>query len=339
MMAKRRALITGGTGFIGRHLTQAAVSRGWEVYVVTRRPDSEPARRLASQGARLLLGDVTARDAVKAALEVARPEVFFHNAGWYELGVPRRQHRRMWSVNVEATELALSLAAEAGVPRTVFTSSTTALGDTGGPIEDEAFERRSPSLSFYERTKAEAHRLALRHQVAGESVVVACPAQVVGPGDHSAFGVTARLFVRGRLPPLAWGPDGAFTFGHVQDVAEAMLSLGERGRAGDVYFLGGHVLTLRELMRVWQDTLGRRPVWIWLPRGLALAQGFALGPVLRGLGLPAFISTETVRSGYVSFRYSSHKAESELGARFRPAEQAWRETLLAEKALLTAKPA
>jgi len=328
----RRVLITGGTGFIGCRLTAGALGRGWDVYVLTRQPDSEPARRVGVQGARLLLGDVTARETLKAALDVARPDMFFHNAGWYELGVPRRSHRRMWAVNVEGTEHALTLAAEAGVARTVYTSSTTALGDTGGSVVDETFERRSPTLSFYERTKTEAHALALRHQSAGERLVMACPAQVVGAGDHSVFGIPARLYVRHRLPPLAWAPGGAFTFAHVDDVAEALLTLGERGRPGQVYFLAGHTLTLRQLMSVWQSTLGRRPVWLWLPRWLAMAQATVFGPILKPLGL-GFISPEAVRSGYVSFRYASGKAESELGVRFRPAEQAWRETLLAEEAL------
>jgi hypothetical protein len=63
-----------------------------------------------------------------------------------------------------------------------------------------------------------------------------------------------------------------------------------------------------------------------------MAQATVFGPILKPLGL-GFISPEAVRSGYVSFRYASGKAESELGVRFRPAEQAWRETLLAEEAL------
>ena len=325
-----RVLITGGTGFIGRRLTQAARQRAWEVYVLTRRPDAPAARGLAAQGARLLLGDVTVRETVKAALEVARPEVFFHNAGWYELGIPRRAQRQMRAVNVEGTEHALALAAEAGVRRTVYTSTTTALGDTGGVVADESFERRTPELSAYEKTKAAAHRLARHHQDAGEAVVIACPAQVVGPGDHSPFGIMARLYARRRMPPVAWAPEGAFTFAHVDDVAAGLLALGERGRVGETYFLAGHRLTLRQLMGVWEATLGRRPVRIWLPRPLALVQGAALGPLLRLFGQPAFLSTEVVRSGFVSFQYSSHKVESELGVHFRPADEAWRDTLLAE---------
>jgi dihydroflavonol-4-reductase len=325
-----RALVTGGTGFIGRPLVHGALRRGWEVTILTRRPHSPEARQLASAGARLVVGELADRSSLRAALEVTRPEILFHNAGWYELGVPARARRRMWAVNVEGTENVLSLAAEAAVSRVVYTSSTTALGDTGGVTADESFERKAPMLSYYERTKAEAHSIARRHQQAGEPVVIACPAQAVAPGDHSPFGVLARLFVRRRLPPFTWAPDGAFTFGHVDDVAEGIVLAAEKGRVGETYFVAGTQLTNAELMRVWGKATGLKPPFIWLPRALAMAQAAVAAPVLRAAGSSAFLSPEVVRSSFVSFRYSSGKAENELGATFRPAETTWTETLQEE---------
>jgi hypothetical protein len=50
------------------------------------------------------------------------------------------------------------------------------------------------------------------------------------------------------------------------------------------------------------------------------------------------LSREVVQSGYVCFRHSSAKAEAELGARFRTAEQGWRDTLEAERAALARRP-
>lgn len=325
-----RALITGGTGFIGRPLVRGALRRGWEVTILTRRPHSPEARELAAGGARLVVGELADRASLRAAFEVTRPELLFHNAGWYELGIPARARRRMWAVNVEGTENVLSLAAEAAVGRVVYTSSTTALGDTGGITADESFERRAPMLSYYERTKAEAHAIARRHQRAGEPVVIACPAQAVAPGDHSPFGVLARLFVRRRLPPFTWAPEGAFTFGHVEDVAEGILLAAEKGRAGETYFVAGTQLTNAELMRVWGEATGMKPPFIWLPRALAMAQASVAAPILRATGNTAFLSPEVVRSSYVSFRYTSEKAVRELGAAFRPAETTWAETLQEE---------
>lgn len=324
-----RVLITGGTGFIGQQLSRGALQRGWQTTVVTRSPDSAAAQKLAGEGASLVKGDVTDRRSLQEALEISSPDVFFHNAGWYELGIPRRAQRRMWAVNVEGVENALNLAAEHGIPKIIYTSTTTALGDTGGESVDETFSRRSPPLTYYERTKYEAHTQALRHQSFGEPLVIACPAQVMGPGDHSPFGYYSRLFVRGLLP-MGWAPEGAFTFGYVKDVAEGLLLAGERGQPGETYFLAGQVLTNHEMMQIWSQITGRRPPSIWLPRSLAMAQAMFVAPLLRALGHPAFISPEVVRSSFVSFRYRSNKAMNELGVVFRSAEQAWEETLLEE---------
>jgi dihydroflavonol-4-reductase len=161
-------------------------------------------------------------------------------------------------------------------------------------------------------------------------VVIACPAQAVGPGDHSPFGHFARLFVRGWLPPVIWGSESAFTFGHVEDVAEALILAGEHGRPGECYFIAGHVLGLRAMMKVWGQTTGRRTPFLWLPQSLAVAQAALIAPMLRLLGQPAFISPEVVRSSFVSFRYRSTKAERELGAIFRSADDSWIQTLKAE---------
>jgi dihydroflavonol-4-reductase len=161
---------------------------------------------------------------------------------------------------------------------------------------------------------------------------------VIGPGDHSAFGYFARLYVRGLLPPIAWAPDGAFTMAHVDDVAEGLALAAERGRPGQTYFLAGEVIRNREIVATWAQTPGgfKRP--LWLPWPLALLAGTFTAPLLRLLGLPAFISREVVISSYVSFRYSSAKAEQELGVHFRGARQAWRETLDAER-LARGRPA
>jgi hypothetical protein len=61
-------------------------------------------------------------------------------------------------------------------------------------------------------------------------------------------------------------------------------------------------------------------------------------PVLRASGRTAFISPEVVRSGFVSYRYSSAKAIADLGVTFRSAEQAWDETLRTERAVIRREP-
>lgn len=327
-------LLAGGTGFIGQQVARQALERGFELSLLVRQPQAPAALRLQARGARLVEGDLDNRTALDRAFAALRPDVYLHSAGWYELGLARARRQAMWNVNVAGLEHALGAAAEAGVGRVVLTSSTTAHGDTGGELVAEGFQRRTAPRSWYEHTLVAARQVADRFLAGGLPLVIGSPAQVIGPGDHSAYGQLFRLYLRRLLPPLVWAPQGAFSFVHVQDTARALLALAERGEAGNEYFISGSVMTNREMLATWSRELGRRTRFVWLPYPLALATGALAAPLLRLFGQPAFISPEVVRSSYVSFRYSSERIQQEIGVALRSAEQAWQDTIRAERELL-----
>jgi dihydroflavonol-4-reductase len=326
--------LTGATGFIGQPLTRALLRRGWQITALVRRPDSPAAQALAAEGVRLVAGDVvdTDRAALKAAMQ--GHDLVFHNAGWYEIGVSGAAQARMWAVNVQGTENILGLAVELGVPRVVYTSSAIVLGDTGDVLADESFTRRAKPATFYEHSKTEAHAVALRYQAQGAPLIIVSPGFVIGPGDPAPFGHFARLYVRGLFPPAPWARESCFTIGHVDDVAEAMALAAERGRAGATYLVAGTPITMPAIMDTWRPLPGGFKQRFWMPRRLAWLTGLLAEPVLRLMGHTAFISREVVQGSHGKMRVSSALAEKELGARFRSAEQAWRDTLTAERALI-----
>lgn len=320
-----KVFLTGGTGFIGTPLTQALVKRGWQITVLTRSGKSPVPE---AQGVK---GDVSDKASLRAAM--AGAEMVIHNAGWYELGVRESDRPKMEAINVQGTRNVLELAQELNIPRVVYTSSTIAIGDTGGQTVDETFTRKAPCATIYEETKTAAHEVALEFMAKGLPLIIACPAQVIGPGDHAALGWYGRLYVRGLLPPVIWAPQGTFTFGYVDDVAEGLALAAEKGQVGQIYFIGGaEVISLRELMPIWKKAVGGLPPFIWLPRPIAVLQGMLAEPFLRLFGLPAFISREVVEGSFVSYRYSSDKAKRDLGWQPRSGEQAWLDTLRAERA-------
>jgi hypothetical protein len=73
---------------------------------------------------------------------------------------------------------------------------------------------------------------------------------------------------------------------------------------------------------------------MWLPVGLIAALFWCLEPLQRFLGLPAFLSRETVLSGSFNRNYSSAKAQKELGWTYRSAKQMWLETIELERELM-----
>ena len=322
--------VTGATGFIGKALVRTLRARGWNVTALVRRPDTAEARALVTLGATLAVGDVTDRISMQAPMTGA--DAVIHNAGVYEMGVNAAGRARMAAVNVDGTRNTLTLARELAIPRIVYVSTAFAFGDSAGAVRDETWVRRSAPLSFYEETKTLAHGIALELQRAGCPLVIACPVGVVGEGDHASLGHFARLYVRGLMPPIAFG-DGRVSFVHVDDVAEALARCVERGRPGETYLLSGGVKAIRDLLALWQTTPGgMKHVWWWMPRWLAVPYCALVEPLQRLLGLPVMFSAELARASFMDLQFSGAKAERELDMRFRDPDRAWLDTLAAERA-------
>lgn len=322
-----RAFLTGGTGFIGKPLVQALRRRNWDVIALVRRPEGPEARAIGNLGAQLLRGDITDRESMREAMRGA--DIVIHNAGAYELGLTPETARQMQMINVDGTRNVLGLALELGIAKIVHVSTIVAAGRTDLEIVDETFERRYPTTTIYETTKAEAHQIALEYQRRGAAISIASPAGVVGPGDHSSLGYVARMYVRGYGLPLM--PIGRRATVHVDDCAEAIALTAEKGKIGENYILSGGVMSYQEMFETWKATPGGPKFMLYLPRAIGEIGCGLMEPLQRLLRLPNVVSREVFTIGSINWCYSGAKAERELEMRFRSAQQAWLDTLEAER--------
>ncbi len=160
-------------------------------------------------------------------------------------------------------------------------------------------------------------------------MVIACPNGVIGPNDHSAFGYFLRLHLNHLMVPFAWAAHSTLSLVHVDDLAEGLALAAEKGRIGETYFLAGEAISRREMLKLWATKPGGFTVRFYLPAWLAAIFFAPVAPVLRLMGLPAFISLETVNSAIYHIT-SSQKAQSELGWIHRSAQEAWLDVLDAE---------
>lgn len=327
-----RVFMTGATGYVGTSLTKVLLGRGWEVTALVRDPTSPASRAIGEMGALLVTGDILDPDSMRPTMTGA--DVVFHNAGWYEFGLGDRAGQRMQAVNVDGTANVLGLAHRLNIPRIVYTSSVAALGPTGDQVADETHRRIAPPGSHYEATKTAAHEVARRLQRLGAPIIILCPGNVIGAGDHSIWGAMVRRFVRGGMPPFSWGPEIRYSCLHIDDATEAMALAVEKGRAGESYVLTGQALSFREIMQIWDDTHGDVKERIWLNKGAAMALGTLAGPFLRLVGSALPINREAVRMAHRNWAFTAAKARRELGATFRPPTRMWREVLAAESELL-----
>ncbi len=241
----------------------------------------------------------------------------------------------MHKVNVAGTENVLGLAHELGVTRTVYVSSLQAFGETGPQPRDETYTRQFPCRTTYEQSKTDAQKIARLYQQRGLPLIIVCPHQVIGANDHSAIGYFQRLYVNRLMPPMAWTPNSINCCVALNDLAEGIALATEKGQTGEIYFLAGDPQSYREVMQCWSKKPGAFIPRLWLPTRLAAAIFASLEPLQRRLGLPAFLSRETVRATSMNWNYSSKKAQHELGWTHCSAEAMWFAALDGEIQLLS----
>ncbi len=308
------------------------VERGWQVTALVRNPSSVPAQGLAALGVKLAQGDVTAPETVRSAIGEA--ELVVHNAAWYEFGVSAKARMTMQRINVDGTETVLSLAREASVPRVVHVSSVIVYAPSGTTPRDESHARQGPYRSVYAETKAAAHEIAVAYQDRGSPVIIASPGIVIGPNDHAVLGYFARLYLNGWMPPMAWAPDTYTVQATAEDTAEALVLAAEKGRPGESYLGCGEPIQTKEMLEIWQRVPGGSRVRFWLPTSLMAWSCAPMEPLLRAMGISAFLSRESVYSGAQHFLFKNDKAKQELGWKPQPPQETWPAILAAERALM-----
>lgn len=258
-----KAIVLGGTGFVGMNVARALVAAGHDV-VATRRTRANTlfARKL---GARLVQADL--EDPVALAEAMRGREVVFMCAGHYpryslDLDDEVAKARR-WVGNT------LEAARRAGVQRYVLTSSVSTVGpprrgelsDELDPMSADAYE------SVYFAVKHAIEREALDAVATGLDVVVTCPTGIVGELDVKAgTGFVIVALGNGMLPFYVQGRTNIID---ADEMAFGHILAAERGRTGQRYILAGNNTTIEGLLHAVCRELGV-PFTSWrLPLGAA----------------------------------------------------------------------
>ena len=320
-----RAFVTGGTGFIGGVLARRLRDRGDDVVALVRSPSK--AAELIALGCELVEGDLGDRDVLRKGMDGC--DAAFHAAAVYRVGIPESERPAMFEANVGGTERVLDAAIEAGVGRIVYVSTIGAFGNTHGRVVDETY-RRTPGdwLSAYDETKYLAHEAAVERIGRGAPILIAQPGGVYGPGDHSDLANFIEQVRKGRLKVLAF-PDTGFNFLHVEDAAQGILLVHDRGRIGEAYVLGGQLTTIREAIETVARLSGRKPPRITLPPVLA-KMAIPIGPLVgRVMGTGPNLRELIRAADGVTYWATDAKARGELGYAPRDLETGLGQTLAA----------
>jgi GDP-4-dehydro-6-deoxy-D-mannose reductase len=267
-----RALVTGGLGFVGRHLVEHLRQCGDEVAVIDHHGEHAV--------------DITDGDALHVAIAEAAPEAVYHLAGWADVGGSWKEPVAAFRANAEGTLNVLLACAAAGVGRVLSVGSADVYGvvtEAELPLTEHSPLRPA---SPYAASKVAADFLGLQAFLGqGLGVIRVRAFNHLGPGQTDRFvapALAARIAANER--------DGGDTvtvgdlsprrdFTDVRDVVRAYRLLVEHGAPGEVYNvctgrdlsvqqLADHLLTLAARpMRLETDPALLRPVDIPVLRG------------------------------------------------------------------------
>jgi dihydroflavonol-4-reductase len=314
---KTHVLVSGASGFVGSAVTFALLRHGYAVRALVR-PSSNVAN-LEGANVEVVQGDLLDPRSLERALEGC--EGLFHVAADYRLWA--RDPREIRKANVRGTHNILLAAQRCGVTRIVHTSSVATLGLNADrtPADEETPAHFADMIGEYKRSKFVSEALVRRRARHGVDIVIVNPAAPVGPRDRKPT-PTGRMILdaaRGRMPGYV---DTGLDIVHVDDVAAGHVLAFERGQRGRRYVLGGENMSLREILAAIARLTGRRAPSIRLPHTALLPIAHVAEAWARMSGHTPAITVDGIRLARHHMYFSSRRAETELGYRTRPAQEA-----------------
>jgi UDP-glucose 4-epimerase len=255
----RKALVTGGAGFIGSHLCGLLIADGWEVYALD---DLSTGRRANVEHLRphpafhLVVDSVLTRSVVNEL--VYKCDVVYHLAAAVGVRLIVERPVQTLITNVEGTEVVLDYCNRFG-KRVLVASTSEVYGDhrEPTPLVEQARRIYGPTTArrwAYADSKAMDEFLALAyHQERGLDCVIARLFNTVGPRQSGDYGMVIPRFVRRALlgEPLEIYGDGSQTrcFCHVDDTIVALRRLMDtNGLLGEILNVGAtEIISIGEL--------------------------------------------------------------------------------------------
>ena len=244
-----RALVTGGAGFIGSHLSELLLAEGWEVFALddVSTGSLENVAHLRDRPDYHLVVDSVLAPAIVNEL-VNKCDVVYHLAAAVGVRLIVEQPVHTMVTNVQGTEIVLDCCSRFG-KRVVVASSSEVYGDhrTEAPLREDDRRVYGPTTEkrwLYADSKAMDEFLAFGyHQERGLDCVIARLFNAVGPRQSGRYGMVIPRFVERALAgePIEVHGDGTQTrsFCHVSDTVRALAGLMEASElSGEIYNVG-----------------------------------------------------------------------------------------------------
>ncbi len=241
-MAEDLVVVTGSSGFVGKHLVEALRAKGKRVRA------TDVGERAPCDGVEYLRADVTDREAMKRVCDGAASVI--HNASV----VHTKQNKVdfVWRVNLGGTENVMSACRSAGVAKLVYVSSGSVVYE-GRDIEngDETLPYAANEQAPYQGSKIAAEREVLAENGRGLATVALRPHVIFGPGDRRFLPAVIAHAKAGRLRFQVGRGRWLSDYTYVDNLVDALLLAEEKLAAGAEIAGRPYFITNGEPMPFW----------------------------------------------------------------------------------------
>ncbi|MEK9166512.1 MAG: SDR family oxidoreductase [Patescibacteria group bacterium] len=230
---KEKVIVTGGAGFIGSHIADRLLEKGYAVHVIDNLVTGT--RENVRPEAAFHQADILDFDSVKNIFEGAK--YVFHSAALARVQPSIQDPRASNQANVTGTLNVLLASRDAGVTRVVYSASSSAYGNPERMPMQEHMEARPMSPYALQKYVGELYARLFSFLYGIETVSLRY-FNVYGPrmstDGHYALAIAKFLEQRKRGEPLTIVPDGTQSrdFTHVLDVVEANILAAGSGKVG-----------------------------------------------------------------------------------------------------------
>ncbi|MFN8418548.1 MAG: NAD-dependent epimerase/dehydratase family protein [Anaerolineae bacterium] len=301
-----RALVTGGTGFLGSHIARALIEAGHKVRILRRA--KSPLDLVSDLPVEHAIGDIMESAALEAAMRGC--DWVFHVAAASDYW--RTGKTRLYLVNVQGARNVFEIAQRSGVARVIFTSSGAAVGlrSDGQPSTEADAFNLPPDQFAYGHSKWLAEQEAWRFVERGSDIVAVNPSAVFGPGDLNQ--ISGSAVVEAARGSVIVYPRGGMTVIDVRDVAKAHIAAAERGVKGERYLVGKESLPHKYLLDLTAEIVGAPKPFIPIPRA---ATPVIVGAIrlLNRLNIQLPINADQVRLSTRNVFFDCRKAWAAFG--------------------------
>ena len=306
-----KALVTGANGFVGSHLVEGLLEKGYQVRCLVRK--TSDLKWLSGLDIEYAYADIAEKSSLGSVVKDV--DLVFHVAGLTKA----KTREEYFRANAEGTKNLVEVCLEESpkIQRLVYISSQAAVGPGDGikPLNERAPCR---PITYYGESKLEGERIVLQHASQLPITIIRPPA-VYGPRDSDMLGF---FKVANKGFRVSFGTKGSYlSLVYIKDLVDGIIRAAENPKStGQTYFIADDkIYSWREAFNIIARVLNKRTIPLKIPKSLVSFLAFLSENFSKLLGKTTAFNTQKVKEitqRYWGLDVSKAKAELEFSPRY-----------------------